>query len=229
MTLLTICQDAVNEIGDFEVPSTIVNNTNQTAVQLLALAKREIRTLARRHDWSDLVTVHTFATVADTQSYSLPSDFGWIISESVWDRTNDWKVRGPLTPSQWEQAQATDIASAAWLWWRIFGGSMYLYPTPSAVATIAYEYVSSNLTSAGNTWTADSDTFLLDEELATLGVRWRYLKAKGFPYEEEFNEYEMEVKKAIARDGGSTGLNLDGRSAFTPENPAMTEGNWNVS
>jgi hypothetical protein len=59
MTLLTMTQQALREVGEFEVPATIVGNNNPTAVQMLALAQREGRELSRRHQWQRLLVEKT--------------------------------------------------------------------------------------------------------------------------------------------------------------------------
>ena len=79
MTLLPMCQQAAKETG-FDAPSTIISNTDQTAIKLLAAAQTEGKTLALgtipssrpgapkggRHDWQVLIKEHTFNTVVST-------------------------------------------------------------------------------------------------------------------------------------------------------------------
>ena len=85
MTLLSVCQDAIREIGQFEVPNTIVSNSNTTAIKLLAHAKRAVRELAERADWDVITREYTFATVNGTTAYSMPSDFDRFVSDTWWD------------------------------------------------------------------------------------------------------------------------------------------------
>lgn len=47
MTLLTICQDAIEEIGGFQTPSTIIGNADNDAKLLLRCASRVGRELER--------------------------------------------------------------------------------------------------------------------------------------------------------------------------------------
>lgn len=54
MTLLTICQDAANEIG-VPSPSTVVGSTDTTNIQLLAAANREGKNLVAGYDWQTLI------------------------------------------------------------------------------------------------------------------------------------------------------------------------------
>ncbi|MHB8273077.1 MAG: hypothetical protein ACYDD8_31870, partial [Bradyrhizobium sp.] len=57
-------------------------------------------------------------------------------------------------------------------------------------------------------WEADTDLGILDENLMTLGVTWRMLRRLGLSYNEELDEYEKEVGKAMAVDGGAAILSI---------------------
>ena len=48
MSLLSIVQDTIKEMGGFEVPTSVVSNTNETAVRSLALVNRSIKEVAKR-------------------------------------------------------------------------------------------------------------------------------------------------------------------------------------
>lgn len=72
-------------------------------------------------------------------------------------------------------------------------------------------FTSSTTTIPGTTlpdWAADTDTALLDEDLIELGVIWRLQQRLGLAYAEEKDEYERQVRQAIARDGGMPTLCL---------------------
>ena len=222
MSLLSICQGALREIGELEVPTSIVGNANLTAVQMLALAQREGRELSRRTVWQALVKEKTFTvTAAAAQTGAIPSDFRYIVSATWWDRTNKWRMLGPATPQQWQALNSGIVQAGVRRWFRIRGDSMLIYPTPTNTTdTIAFEYVSDQwCETAGGTgqsaWAADTDVGVLSEELMQMGLAWRFLKAKGLAYAEELASYEREVDKAIARDGGMPTLNMAGAPGYT--------------
>lgn len=204
MTLLTIVQDAATEVG-LARPTSVVGSTDENAVTLLALAQREGKSLARRHEWQILQTEYTFQTVASTASYALPSDYDRILKETVFNRTSRRRMVGDLTPNQWQETQASLVTMVNPAF-RIKGGYFMISPTPTAAETIAYEYMSKKwCQSSGSVgqvrWAADIDTGILDEDLMTLGVIWRYRKAKGLDYGEDMATYELEVAKSIMNDG----------------------------
>lgn len=207
MSLLSVCQDALKEIGGFEVPTSIVGNVNETAVRVFAIANRSLKETAKRLNWPDLIVRATLTTAASTEEYALPSDFKSFINETMWDDTNDRRVLGPLSAEEWEFLQNSDAAdSSIESYFRIFKSTsdnnraVYLYPTPDSVRTVRYEYRSSGLTeTSGGTlqsdkYVADTDVALIDEDIILLGIKWRFLKSHGLPYAEEFRDYEMAIE-----------------------------------
>jgi hypothetical protein len=205
MTLLTICQTVLRETGKFQVPSTIVSNADPTAVQLLALANRTGRTLANDLRWQVLLSTYTFATVASTANYSLPSDFGRFANLTQWDRTNDNPVRGPVTAMEWEYLQSSGFGASSIFdkVFRIAGNYFAIYPTPdTSDETIAFQYYSKNWITNKTAFSADDDTALIDEDLIILGTKWRWLQAKGDSFENEKLEYQQRLDSLQAGDGG---------------------------
>src|SRR5689334_14054919 len=122
-TLLSIAQDALNEIGDWNVPTTIISNNDPTAKLLLALANRSGKTLAQLRFWSVLLTDYTFPTVASTATYALPTDFRKFANLTFWDNTNIYQVKGPLSPVEWQVLKSSAVTNAAfWKYFRVAGG-----------------------------------------------------------------------------------------------------------
>lgn len=204
MTLLVIVQHAADRLG-LTRPSTVISSPDENARILLGLAQEEGESLADRHTWQALQTEYTFSTADTVASYALPSGFDTLIKDTVFNRTSRRRMQGDLSPSQWQETQASLVTMVNPAF-RIRGSLFYISPTPTAVETIAYEYVTKNwCQSSGGTgqaaWAADTDVGLLDEELFKLGVIWRYKAKKGFDYAEDMNTYEIAVNKAILKDG----------------------------
>lgn len=200
-------------------PSVVVSATDQTARTLLSLAQVEGRELAKRGDWEELMSEGTFNTVASTESYALTSvasDFDHIINGSMWNRDTDRQVRGPLSAQDWQAVKSDAVSSSPFQNYRIRGGNILLYPTPSAAESIYFEYVSKNwCQDSGSTgqaaWAADDDTGVLDENLMALGIVWRYLRKTGMDYSEQLRDYESQVQKALGRSGGAAVLRMGSR------------------
>lgn len=221
MSLLSICQQVAREIPT-EVPTIIVGSTNETSSLLLACAQAEGKSLQRRHDWLAIVTEYTFSTVNGTADYSLPSDYSRLSDGTVWDRTNYWDMRGSLTSQQWQQYKSSVLGSTVTTRKRyrirnVSGTVKFsIDPTPTSADSCVFEYISKNwCESSGGTdqsaWAADTDVAILDEYLIERGILWRMLKRLGMEYQSELDEYQQEVEKAIARDGGRQVLSLSSR------------------
>lgn len=204
MSLLTLIQSASDRLG-LTRPLTVAASTDQITLTLLGLAQEEGKTLARRHTWQVLQNEYTFPTAASTVSYALPSGFDRVLIDTVFNRTRRRRFVGDLTPAQWQEIQASLVTMVNPAF-RIRGNLFLISPTPNAVETVAFEYITKNWcqsqASVGQTaWAADTDTGIIDEELMTLGVIWRFKAAKGLDYAESMQNYEIEVAKAITRDG----------------------------
>lgn len=236
MTALTIVQDVCSRLGIAQ-PTAVFSSQDQQIIQLRTLMNQEGQELARgvnfEHAWTKLITEKTFTTVAAAiQTSAVPTDFGWYINESLWNRTTMRKLLGPVTAEQWQAQQALNTGAVPDAWFRFRGGNLLIYPSPTAGQTAAYEYVSSYWcqNSGGSSqasMSADSDTAILDETLITLGVEWRFLKQKGLDYAESFRTYQIEVNKAIARDGGRPRLSMS-RPVVPRFNGNIPESGWSL-
>jgi len=94
-------------------------------------------------------------------------------------------------------------------------------PAPTAGQTCAFEYVtrSTMTNSAGTTYrrnaSDDTDLFLLDDEIILMGLIWRWKKAKGMEYSEDFLSYERMVVDAASRNGTKPTLSLSGGQTYS--------------
>ena len=229
MTLLTIVQTVADEVG-VPRPSSVIGSNDLTVRQLLALANREGKLLARRGNWTALVNEHTFTTVAQEEQTDtpIPADFDRAIGDTVWNRTDQDPGMGPLSPQEWQQEKASS-ASGPYSQFRIRNGKFLLFPAPDAGKTYAYEYVSRNwCRSSGGTgqsaWAADDDVGILDESLMEMGLKWRFRAAKGLDYSEEFRDYEAEVIRALSRDTWSPSIDMAAEGLWTGIRPP--DGSW---
>lgn len=213
MTMLSIIQDACGRLSLVQ-PTVVVGSTDKQVIQLLALLNQEGKDLATKCAWQALTEQGTFVTVAAaTQPGAIPADFDRFIPNTFFNRTTRRPITGPITPLQWQWIQAQPVYSAVYLAFRIRTGSFLMAPTPPAGQSVYFEYVSkywalSAALAAKAKFTVDTDTSYLDEELLTLGLEWRYLRAKGLDYAEEMETYERQVEQSVARDGGSSALSI---------------------
>lgn len=233
MTLLAIIQSAADLIGVTR-PTTVVSSSDRNVRTLLALANVEGEELLERYAWPETNKQATFTTVAaELQGtlVSIAADFGYIVNGTMWNRTLNQPVDGPLTPQE-RQQMASGSVTGPFHDFYIRGASLYLFPTPTAGQSVYFEY-QSNLwcQSSGGTgqtaWAADTDTGILDESLMKLGVVWRFKKKNGLDYAEDFRTYEQKLANATSRAGGKRTLDMSGRRMI-PRGVTTPEGSWNI-
>ena len=238
MTLLTIVQDAADEIG-IPRPSAVIGVNDPQIRQLLALANRDGKRLRDTHQWMILQILESFNTVASQEEYALPSDYRSMLSDTFWDRADFDRVRGQLTAQEWQEIKSGLLGSGVVN--RRFriqrdntatppANKIYIDPIPAASGEEqVFEYVSNAWTvnAAGTVtsteWTMDDDIALLDEELLTMGLIWRFRARKGFDVALDIAEWEAAVSQAIAFDVSATKLSLTHVRL-----PVQLIGPWNV-
>lgn len=224
MSLLTIVQNATQVLA-LEQPSSVINTSNADVLQLLGLLRIGTRQLVTRHQWTALRYEANFTTVAAEDQGAIatlaPEGFDYIVHNTIYSRSQIWTIPGPYTAQGVQRDKAASVTGPYPIY-RIERDKLLLYPAPTAGEDYYFYYMSKNhCESSGGTgrsvWTADDDVSRLDEDLLELDLIWRWRHAKGFDYSEDKETCEIQIAQAMARDGGSTTLNLDG-----PVNPRPT-------
>lgn len=210
MTLLSICQAVADEVK-LTRPSTVAANSQPEVQQLYRLANRVGKSLMKKVAWQALRKEKTFTALGqETQTSILPSDFDRFVPETFWNRTERSLWIGPITAVEWQGLKATNYQGAE----RKFiyrGDGVLVIPSPTAGDSLAFEYVSNQWAqSSGGTaqtsFSADSDTAVIDEELIIRGLKFVYLTDEGLPNgaaAADFNDYFDDV---VGNDQPSAGV-----------------------
>ncbi|MFO1183595.1 MAG: hypothetical protein U1E56_02255 [Bauldia sp.] len=216
MSLLSICQRALSEIGDTNVPTSIYGNIDPTAVQLLALLTRGGKTL-RRFKWQALIKTGTIAVAGGTQDYALPADWLEFDPLTFWDEDAGYDLVGPVSPALWNTLNYSGLVGAGMRkYFRVAAGKISLFPVPTAVATLRYSYRSKYWIGglAKEDFTDDTDTVDLDEQLLIADLKWRYRQAKGLDDWPVLAEEANRLRDLLlAADGGKASVRFGGAGA----------------
>ena len=217
-TLLELIQAFCNETGLSE-PSAIIGSTDDQNKQILSLANREGTELAGMAGgfggWQNLYTEYTFSTVNGQADYALPADLEYFAQRTFWDGSKRWELLGPIAAQEKQLLRYGFVASGPRRKFYIKANKLYIDPVPEADGeTIAFDYYSKNwvLDADGTTtkarFTLDTDTIKLDEDCFIMGLKWRFLRAKGLDYTQEQADYTLAVNQKIARDCGQPDLSI---------------------
>lgn len=212
-TLAEIADRAADELV-IARPGTYVSSIVPAARRLLACANAAGRDLMRAHDWGALQALGTVTTAIGTASYPLATDYDRMISDTGWDRSNDWMMVGPDSPQinrYLNESAAAHVGPRKRF--RLQGPNIVIFPTPTAIETLVYEYVSnkwarSSVGAAQLEFVADTDTTVFDPDLMRAEIKWRYLAATGMAFD-DLRADAMGIRDSrIGADLGGTTLNM---------------------
>lgn len=225
MTVLSASQSAlIRLIG--RKPSTIFSSTEKTMVEITDLVTEVGIDIMKSHEWSALTKINTITGNGTDTGFPLPADYDRMcIAQGVSDGAS-WLWGYSKSPDMdtWIAIQDGYNLGISPGWWMIFGGQIQFQPVPGASSVARFPYVSKNFAvdedgTSKSAFSADSDTFLLDERLLTLGLIWRWRAQKRMDYSEDMAAYEIALSQAQARDGGSSVIRSNGR--YRPGNVHM--------
>lgn len=234
-TCLSIVQAVCGRLGQ-TTPTSAVGNTDPLVQSILALCNEEGQEQAARHEWTALQTEATYTTLAAEDQglmETIAPGLGYIINDTIWNRSLRRPVFGPKTPQTWQQQKAFAI-NGPWSNFRVKAGHLYMYPVPSAGQSCYFEYTSrywltdSTGATGREEWAADDDVPKLEWLLIVLGTIWRWKKLKGFEYAEDFNTYERRISDAMAKDGSKDWLSLSNTKYDIFPGIVVPSGSWNV-
>lgn len=180
-------------------------------------------------------------------TYPMPSDFDWFNNDTMWDRTNHWRLNGPDSPQvdQWHLSGI--VATGPRRNWRKLGpyaNQFRLWPAPTEIVAplqMVFEYISLNAVSVSGGATVpvvpatyaqyfqnDDDICLLNEQAIIMGIKWMFWEIKGFgSYITLQNRWIDYVNRLAGRDGGASILSLARRTESNLISPAnIPDGNW---
>jgi len=149
-TALSIVQ-SVRKRLNLPAITALVGATDPDELQMIELLYAVCEELRQARCWIQLKRSHSFATVATQASYQLPADFYSPLLNTHWNATEDERLIGPATDDDFMYLTESGSSSTQNYTFRVFGrdentasggGQFQVNPTPSAVQTLKFEYLS---------------------------------------------------------------------------------------
>ena len=133
----------VADLGGLPKPTSIVNSSDTTTRQLLAIANERGQEAARMHDWPQLVKLGTITATA-SQVQALPDDCSELLDSTAWYTADLSPLTGPVTYPEWQRITQTAAAPIKYTF-RVAqtstgGRGLAFTPTPSGDETISFFY-----------------------------------------------------------------------------------------
>lgn len=217
MSFLTAATSAAIRLG-VNKPSAFFSSTGRFEQEITDLANEVVTEIIKAHDWRTLVKQQTMAGDGVTTAFDLPSDYDRMPKNADVGRMN-WYTWGYVdAPSLnfWNDL-VNGLASPSPGYWIMLGGQMQFIPPVSAGTTAEYYYVSKAAVLDGDTnapknaFSKDSDTFVLDERLLTLGLIWKWRQMKRLDYAEDLKTYEIRIEQLSGEDKGARVIRMGNR------------------
>ena len=209
-------------------PASWLTATSTTHVQLKGFLRRTVEELLDRVDWPSPITQETTITGSGAEEYALPSDFKRLTYDDlcVYETTTTRRAGIPVT-SNGAWTYLNEIGSAGGdRYYRVQGDevngfTISFYRNPGSGESITVSYVSRNWVqmasgTKGDSWTAATDLLLLDREIVSLGVEWRFKKKKGLPFADIMADYEMKLSRKANESRGLRRINMGGPTMRSP-------------
>lgn len=223
-TALQIVQDGCTKLG-IEQPRILFADTDRTAVELRQALIEAADKIVRAHDWQVLRKLNTDTGDGSTTEYPLPAEYLRMPKGAeVW--STRWQH--PLlriSPEDWLNFDVRDYDVTIGSW-TIYGGNIVYKPALASGESAKWWYVSRNKCAdsggtAKETFSADDDTFRLDDRVLELVFVWTWRQQKGLDYGEDMATAEIALARAISDDSGariitqaSRGDSSDARVAY---------------
>lgn len=193
-------------------------SSDQSVIQML----RHLDALGR--SLSSILKPHlhrefSLTTAGSASSYALPADYAEMVDDTLWNRPGLLPLYGPVSAQTEQAMKARNAASTISTPFRVLGNRITFPVVPADGLTFYGVYVSRYWvqTLASGTGpdadhvTARTDYVLFDPELMVLGLKLRFLTAKGFDTSIAASDYRFRLDHVRGIVSGGGVLSLDGR------------------
>ena len=153
------------------------------------------------------------SVVCAQTAYDLPADFETITDRTHWDKSKHWEMLGPEDAQQWQWLKSGYISTGPRVRWRILDNQFQIWPVMNTNEYLGWEYRSKGWArgadgSIKNSFTADSDTTVLDDRIMVLATKLKYFQVKSFDTTALMQDYQRYLTIAKANDKGAPNLSF---------------------
>jgi hypothetical protein len=141
----------------------------------------------------------------------MPADYDRMVRDAhMWTNFQTfWNAQQVGSVDSWLAMEESGFFSQPVPMWIIFGGQFHVRPVLTVPDTLKYFYVSKFIvkdtpTGAGvaEDFTADTQSFVLEERLLTHCLVYNWKMAKGYDYAADLQQYQDDMAYAIGKDKG---------------------------
>ena len=234
MTLDEIISQVLMQSG-FLKKDGYAGSNDPDDLQMVAIANRAAHEIMNYWLWPTLrrtyrITMQATEDPSDPDAemqtrYLLPEDYQDLVPNSAWEVEGERPVDFPVADNDWFMYKFTSWGDGGTLRVRKYGNEIEIHD-PVAGQAFDFEYISKwpiedEEGQRKEYFTADTDTWVLDDQLLILGLQAHWMQTKLMPqYIEHFGNYQRKMAEAIGR--ANAGQTIGGcprplrRDPYTP-------------
>jgi hypothetical protein len=190
-------------------PTVFFSSTNALEGDLTELVNAVAKDIIKSHDWRVLTKLCTLTGDGTSEGFDLPADYDRMQKGSSLQSSTAplYGYQPVVDPDEWLTLQMPYGRCTLGRWIK-FGGKIHILPKPALGQEIKFFY-QSNLFALDENGTPkarfekDSDSFLLDEEMLTLALVWRYRQQKRIDYTDDQALFEKTFNELAGADKGA--------------------------
>jgi|ERR1043166_1188097 hypothetical protein len=207
--------DQVNAESGFDVPNTYIGSSDPNIAQLVAIANR-CAVLLRDMRLQYLIKQANIPMTGGLPTedsrifrFPLPDDYYCLVPDTTYQFGRIDPAQLPTPASTWAYLKSRSGPEGLRVRDRIIGNQLYVF-SPDATQSQEFEYISSwTIRAQGikvatrDTFTLDTDTWMLDDPLIELEILWRYKLAKGLDAGQDKENSRLYQNELRGRDVGA--------------------------
>jgi len=204
----TLAQSGFLERGSFTTAS------DPDSLQMVAIANRAAYEIRDYFKWTELRKQAEINIQPGQSRYQLPADFQDLVPNSAWEGDGERQVEWPVPDGRWFMYKFTSYSAGGTYRIRKYGDEIEVISDAEDSTAFSYEYISKWVVQDAQgarkeSFTADDDEFILDDQVLVLGIQAHWAQTKLMPqYQEWYANYNRKMQEAIGRS--SSGKTIGG-------------------
>lgn len=207
MSILEAMKSATLRLS-LDVPETYFGNPDTIALEMCDLSNEVLEDVLLYQDWQALQKVGTIIADGSQAEFDRPADYKRMLVNSDMQDARTWA---------WGYGHITDLNTFMLLRrqnivpnpgvWIMYGDKFHFTPPPSGEAQFAYmsdlAVRDMETLETKSRFTKDTDEFILNDHLITLGLIWRWRMIKKMPIDGEEEDFKAALATYGSKDAGS--------------------------
>lgn len=209
MTVLSAAQSAMMRLVKYR-PQSVFSSEDPTVQEVADLVNEVAHYIVKKHDWQAMTGIGTFTGDGVTTSFPKPDDYDRMLVASNMQQPGFWFWNYTHMPTvdDWLWLKNSGIGMVNPGAWILLDNQFQFYPTPPSAQQAQFPYVRNTYARSDTgvpkqQFDADTDSFVLDEQLLTLGLVWMWRQQKRLDSSQEEVDFMDALSQEAGRDQGA--------------------------